>query len=108
MKLSERWEDILLSSTSQLQVCRNALCRDQQQQNITQGNTFLREKNVINTIKRARFFDANDSKGDDVSIARVCRKLDFNLPPLIARLWLNQRNLLHLLRLGGRGSLQIG
>jgi hypothetical protein len=52
------------------------------------------ERGEYDTIKRARFFDAYDSKENDVGVARLCRKLDFNLPPSTARLWLNQRDLL--------------
>jgi hypothetical protein len=78
-------------------VCRNSLRRDQQQQNITYTFPFHHIMTTLtpsnspkgreyDTIKRARFFETYDSKENDVGVARVCRKLDFDLPPSTARL----------------------
>jgi hypothetical protein len=46
------------------------------------------------TIKRSRFFDAYDSKENDGSLSKLCKTLDFNLPPSTARTWLKKREIL--------------
>jgi hypothetical protein len=43
------------------------------------------KRHEFDTTKRARFFDAWDSKEKSDSVAYTCRKLDFNLPPSTAR-----------------------
>jgi hypothetical protein len=51
------------------------------------------KRGEFNTIQRARFFNAFDSKENDAGLARVCKTLDFHLPPSTARRWLKERDI---------------
>jgi hypothetical protein len=44
------------------------------------------------TTRRARFFQAWDSKKNNAGVGTVCQKLDFHLPPSTARDWIRQRD----------------
>src|ERR1700749_359183 len=45
------------------------------------------------TTRRARFFEAWDSKKNGAGVGTVCQKLDFHLPPSTARDWIRQRDI---------------
>ncbi len=51
-----------------------------------------RQVREFDTIQRSRFFDAFDSRQNDTGIARICKTLDFDLPPSTARYWVKQRD----------------
>jgi hypothetical protein len=50
------------------------------------------KRGEYDTIKRSRFFNAFDSKENNVGVAGLCKTLDFNLPPSTARRWLKERD----------------
>ena len=85
-------------------VCRNYVRRGQHQKSttphppstikMTPSTPLNSPKNrEYTTTKRVRFFDAWDSKEKAVSVAHICRKLDFGLAPSTARKWLRQRDI---------------
>lgn len=49
------------------------------------------KRREYDTVKRARFFDAYDSREKCDSLGQICRKLDFTLPHQTASYWLRQR-----------------
>jgi hypothetical protein len=51
------------------------------------------KRQEYDTTKRARFFNAFNSKENDVSLAKVYKTLDFKLPPSIARRWIKERDI---------------
>jgi hypothetical protein len=51
------------------------------------------KRQEYDTTKRARFFNAFDSKENDVGLAKVCKTLDFKLPPSTARRWIKERDI---------------
>jgi hypothetical protein len=51
------------------------------------------KRQEFDTTKRARFFNAFDSKENDVGLPKLCKTLDYNLPPSTARYWLKQRDI---------------
>jgi hypothetical protein len=57
------------------------------------------KRGEFDTIKRSRFFDAFNSKENNVGVGGVCKSLNFNLPPSTARRWLKERDLLRSLGL---------
>ena len=84
--------------------CRNYVRRGQHQKSTTPSSPStikMTPSTPLNspknreytTTKRARFFNAWDSKEKAVGVAQICRKLDFGLAPSTARKWLRQRDI---------------